>query len=83
MNPHIGAVVSGVNLREPLSEEQIALLYDALVRRKVLVLHGQFLNHAMQARFARQLSTVSSEVLRPGLFGGRHCDMLSQSPWPS
>lgn len=62
---HVGAVVEGIDLKKELSPEQIQVVYDALVRHKVLVFHNADLNHEQQVRFTRELSTASPNVGPP------------------
>ncbi|MBV1879150.1 MAG: TauD/TfdA family dioxygenase [Pseudomonadales bacterium] len=64
---HIGALINGVDLSSPLSQQQITELRQALLRWKVLLFRDQPLNHQQHIDFARQFGDPT-----PGhvLFGG-------------
>jgi taurine dioxygenase len=49
--PTLGAVVTGVNGKEPLSPEAVALLTEAILRYKVLFFRNQFLTDEEHHRF--------------------------------
>jgi taurine dioxygenase len=51
----IGAEISGVDLRQPLSDLQRREILDAWVKWKVVFFRGQHLDHAQHVAFARQL----------------------------
>ena len=65
ISENLGAYVCGVNLKEKLTEEQIATVYDALVRHKVLVFKQIGINHEQQVRFTYELSSASPNVGAP------------------
>ena len=52
---HIGAEISGVDLKQPLSAAQRAAINDALLKWKVVFFRGQHLDHAGHVAFARQM----------------------------
>ena len=54
LGPSFGAVLHGVDLRDP-SDAQVAAIRAALVDRKVVFLPGQHLDDADQVAFARRL----------------------------
>ena len=51
ISANLGVEVEGIDLKHKLSAEQIAAVYDALVRHKVLVFKKIGLNHEQQVRF--------------------------------
>jgi len=61
----LGVEVDGVNLKQKLSAEQIAVVYDALIRHKVLVFKKIGLNHEQQVRFTYELSEASPNIGAP------------------
>jgi alpha-ketoglutarate-dependent sulfate ester dioxygenase len=56
---HIGADISGVDISQPLTVEQVAAIRDALHRHKVIFFHGQNLDHASQIAFGRQFGELT------------------------
>lgn len=54
MSLHMGAEISGVDLKQPLSAETIAEIRSAWVQWKVVFFRGQHLDHAQHVAFARQ-----------------------------
>jgi taurine dioxygenase len=54
MSLHIGAEISGVDLKRKLAPETIAQIRAAWVRWKVIFFRGQHLDHAGHVAFARQ-----------------------------
>ncbi|MBV1906543.1 MAG: TauD/TfdA family dioxygenase [Pseudomonadales bacterium] len=64
---HIGALVDGIDLTMPLSEDHVALLKKALLEWKVLFFRDQFLSHQQHIDFAIQFGRPT-----PGhvVFGG-------------
>mgnify|MGYP002640850709 CR=1 FL=1 len=54
MTLHIGAEISGVDLKQPLTDEQRREIHDAWVKWKVVFFRGQHLDHAGHVAFARQ-----------------------------
>ena len=65
ISPHLGAEVEGVDLKQPLSPAQVAAVYGALLRHKVLVFKRIGLSHAEQVRFTYELSGASPHVGEP------------------
>lgn len=51
---HTGALITGVDLREPLQPAEVATIRAALLRWKVVFFRDQPLDHAQQIAFARQ-----------------------------
>ncbi len=51
---HIGAEISGVDLRQPLSPDQHQAIHQALLKWKVIFFRGQNLDHGGQVAFAKQ-----------------------------
>ena len=58
LTPHIGAEVSGVDLAQPLSNEQFSEVYQAWLDWKVLVFRNQDLSHDQHKSFARRFGTL-------------------------
>lgn len=54
MTLHIGAEISGVDLKQPLSDDQRQEIRDAWVKWKVVCFRGQHLDHAQHVAFATQ-----------------------------
>ena len=54
MSAHIGAEISGVDLRQKLQPAQIASIAQALHQWKVVFFRDQHLDHAQHVQFARQ-----------------------------
>ena len=61
----LGVEVEGVDLKEPLSSQEIAAVYEALLLHKVLVFKKIGLNHEQQVRFTHELSGASPNVGSP------------------
>ena len=61
----LGVEVEGVDLKNKLSAEQIAVVYDTLIRHKVLVFKKIGLNHEQQVRFTYELSGASPNIGAP------------------
>jgi taurine dioxygenase len=93
--PTIGAVVEGVNGKEPLSDEVIVLLKDALMRYKVLIFRDQHLSNEEHQRFtcsfgpafanpARFLAEYDEEGLTSvSVVPHFHADLMYQKQGPS
>jgi taurine dioxygenase len=62
LHPHIGAEISGVDLRYPLDEETVRAIKDAWYKHTVLVIRGQDLAEADQRRFAAYFGPVAKRV---------------------
>ncbi len=58
LTPHIGAEVSGVDLSQPLSNEQFSELYQAWLDWKVLVFRDQHLDAEQHKAFARRFGSL-------------------------
>lgn len=56
---HIGADVTGVDLREPLSDHDTEKIRRKLHKYKVLFFHDQHIDHAQQIEFSRIFGTVT------------------------
>jgi taurine dioxygenase len=61
----IGAVVSGVDLREPMSDEVEAEMKEAIARHCVLFFRGQDLTGPQQLAFASRFGQVNRSDFRP------------------
>ncbi|GAB2487741.1 TauD/TfdA family dioxygenase [Comamonas humi] len=92
---HIGALVGGVDLRQPLSVDEVAAIRAALLRWKVVFFRDQHLSHAQQIAFSRQFGelTVGHPVFghvegHPELYSiakhrkaNRHTGDAEHRPW--
>ncbi|NKC01740.1 MAG: TauD/TfdA family dioxygenase [Pseudomonadales bacterium] len=65
ISANLGVEVEGVDLKNTLSTEQVAAVYDALLRHKVLVFKRIGLNHEQQVRFTYELSEASPNIGAP------------------
>lgn len=65
ISDNLGVEVEGVDLKNKLSPEQVAAVYDALIRHKVLVFKQIGINHEQQVRFSYELSEASPNVGPP------------------
>jgi len=65
ISDNLGAEVEGIDLKHTLSAEQVAVVYDALIRHKVLVFKKIGLNHEQQVRFTYELSEASPNIGAP------------------
>lgn len=64
---HIGAEISGVDLRRPLASDAVAAIRAALLQWKVVFFRGQVLNHLQHVDFARQFGDPTPAHV---VFGG-------------
>lgn len=65
ISENLGVEVEGIDLQNTLSPEQVAVVYDALLRHKVLVFKKIGINHAQQVRFTYELSEASPNIGAP------------------
>lgn len=70
ISPTIGAVVSGVDLAEPLANETFNALYDAFNEHSVLRLPNQTLSVAQHVAFSRRFGELEQHVLKEDLLDG-------------
>jgi len=63
ITPFIGSAVHGIDLREPVSDADFAVLRDALNQRSLLLLRGQQINEAQHVAFSRRFGTLLGHVL--------------------
>jgi len=79
MSLHMGAEITGVDLKAPLSEETIREIREAWVRWKVVFFRGQHLDHAQHVAFARLFGepTIGHAVF------GHGKDSPRSTRWPS
>jgi alpha-ketoglutarate-dependent 2,4-dichlorophenoxyacetate dioxygenase len=69
LHPHIGAEVSGLDLRESIDEATVQALWRAIDRHAVLVFHDQHLSDAELRSFAARFGEL--EIGRSAARGGR------------
>lgn len=65
ITPAIGVEVSGLDLRQPLSEQQVGELRQALVAHKVLVFREQNITAAQHVAFARRFGELEHHPVLP------------------
>ena len=70
ISPTIGAVVSGVDLSQPLDNETFNDLYEAFNRHSVLLLPDQKLSPDQHVAFSRRFGELEEHVLREDLLEG-------------
>jgi len=58
LQPHIGAEISGVDLRLPITEQQRDAIKAALLKYKVVFFRDQHINHEQHAAFARSFGPL-------------------------
>ncbi|WMY10945.1 TauD/TfdA dioxygenase family protein [Paraburkholderia phenoliruptrix] len=54
-----GAEIVGVDLRDPLPQEHVETIKQAILKWKVVYFRDQFINHAQQIAFGRQFGQVT------------------------
>jgi taurine dioxygenase len=59
LTSNIGAEIGGVDASQPLSDETVATLRQALLRHKVIFLRGQQLEYDIQVRFAQRFGELT------------------------
>jgi alpha-ketoglutarate-dependent taurine dioxygenase len=73
LSPVLGAEVSGIDLRAPLSPRVVAQIEDALSQHLVLVFREQILTPGQQLAFMSQLGTLApSSPVIPGISREHH-----------
>ncbi|AUX71291.1 taurine dioxygenase [Erwinia pyrifoliae] len=65
LGPHIGALVSDINLSRPLSDAQFEQLYHALIRHQVLFLRDQPLTPPQQRQLAARFGDLHIHPVYP------------------
>ena len=58
LTPHIGAEIDGVDLAQPLSNEQFSEIYRAWLEWKVLVFRDQHINQEQHKAFGRKFGSL-------------------------
>lgn len=64
LSPVLGASITGLDLREPLSEATQRAVYDAFVRYHVLCFRDQHLDQDQQIAFTQQFGTLERHISR-------------------
>lgn len=67
INPNIGAEILGVDLRKPLSPEEVARIETALVEHEVIVLRNQPIEVDDQIRFGRYFGELTVHPFSPNM----------------
>ncbi len=70
LHPHFVAEARGVDLRSPLSSEDISIIEKAMDRFAVLIWHGQRFDEEQQIAFARQFGQLDMGLRKA--YGGAH-----------
>lgn len=63
LTPFLGTEVKGIDLREPVSDADFAVLRDALNQRSVLLFRGQSIDESQHVAFSRRFGTLLGHVL--------------------
>jgi alpha-ketoglutarate-dependent taurine dioxygenase len=71
LSPHVGAEISGVDLRAPLGNRQVSELHDALIRHLVIFFHDQPIDFDAHKRFARYFGDLHIHVGGDGTASGK------------
>jgi taurine dioxygenase len=69
LTPRIGAEIAGVDLREPLGDNQIGALKQALADHLVLFFRDQPIDHEAHKRFGRAFGDLALHSAVPGIDG--------------
>ena len=69
LTPHIGAKVRGIDLAQPLTNEQARDVHQAWIDWKVLVFPNQYLNRDQHKAFARRWGKLHVHPMQP-TYGG-------------
>jgi taurine dioxygenase len=67
LTPTIGAVVKGLDLSQPLAEEQIAEVRAALLKHKVIFFEDQHITPVQHRDFAARFGELHTHPLYPGV----------------
>ncbi len=92
---YIGAEIGGVDLTQPLPEEQVRDIRAALLKWRVVFFRGQHMNHAQHVAFARNFGELTpghavygSDPDYPEIYSiakhrtaNSHQDQVLQRPW--
>ncbi|MGE4338996.1 MAG: TauD/TfdA dioxygenase family protein, partial [Pigmentiphaga sp.] len=79
LNGNIGAEIRGVDLRQPLSDEQFAIIHDAFVRHEVIVMRNQDITLEQQMAFGARFGDLSIHPFSPNLDDKREVIVLDYS----
>lgn len=79
LNGNIGAEIRGVNLAEPLSEQQFKAIHDAFVQHEVIMIRDQNITLEQQMEFGRRFGDLSIHPFSPNLDDKREVIVLDYS----
>ncbi|CAM6117176.1 unnamed protein product [Calypogeia fissa] len=65
LTPAIGAVVEGISLAEPLQDEEIKAISEALLEHQVIFFHNQSINPVQQQSFAKLFGELHVHPVHP------------------
>ena len=77
LHPLFAARVEGLDLRRPLSAQELAAVHEAMNRHAVLVLPGQAIDDEQQLAFSRQLGTLEETANPSARLNSRHFSDIS------
>ena len=63
--PTIGAEIRGLDLSQPLGEDEFAAVYDALLEHKIIFLRDQHLTQEQHISFGQRFGPLESNPFRP------------------
>lgn len=62
LTPHIGGEVEGIDMRRPLTPEEVAAVEAGMDRHAVLVFHGQDVSDEQQVAFSRNFGEIELAI---------------------
>ena len=65
LTPHIGARLTGIDVRRPLTPAEVAAIDDGMNRHAVLVLPGQDISDEQQLAFTRNFGPLEEGANAP------------------
>ena len=79
-SPTLGARIEGINLADPLSDELVAAIRQALLEHEVLFFEDQDLSPAQQRNFAARFGRLHVHPIRPSVPGLPEVLVLDNEP---
>jgi len=79
-SPTLGARIEGLNLAEPLSDDMVATIRQALLDHEVLFFEDQELTPAQQRNFAARFGRLHVHPIRPSVPGLPEVLVLDNEP---
>jgi len=81
LSPNFGAVIEGLNTKEPLAPSTVQALKDQLMQYKVLFLPQQYLNYEEQERLASSFGELRFDPLEHTVEGHPGLALVDNVPW--